>query len=165
MLQRTLHNIGDDFHVTVRMHPKAVAAGDEVFVHHAQASKMDVLRVVVIGERKMYATSSASRGRLAPVFCFANADHGTPFIRHNSSTSNYIPHVKHRGRFAMSTTDCPSPSQARQPFHPWLPFVVKRLARASRPYMPGSTCIWMFKAGRAGGQRAHGAFGAWGSRP
>jgi hypothetical protein len=52
VFQRAAQNIGDDFHVAVRMRAKAAAARDGVVVDHPQRAETHVTVVVVIGKRK-----------------------------------------------------------------------------------------------------------------
>ena len=48
--QRSLEDVGDDFHVAVRMRRKSAAPGYAVIVHHAQGAKLNMLRVIVVRE-------------------------------------------------------------------------------------------------------------------
>src|SRR5271170_1681221 len=52
MLKCAFQDVRYDFHVAVRVWRKAAAAGDAVVVHYAQGTKLDVLGIEIIGERK-----------------------------------------------------------------------------------------------------------------
>ena len=50
VLQRSLENIGDDFHVAMGMRGKTVARQHPVFIDDPQGPESHVLRVVIIRE-------------------------------------------------------------------------------------------------------------------
>ena len=52
MLQRAIENIGDDFHVAVRMGGEAAARRDPVLVDHPERPESHVVLIVVISEGK-----------------------------------------------------------------------------------------------------------------
>src|SRR5207302_5391608 len=52
MLEGAFQNIGDDFHVAMRMPGKALTGGDAIFVDDPQAAPMHVLRIVILIERE-----------------------------------------------------------------------------------------------------------------
>src|ERR1041385_7869225 len=50
--ESTLENIGDDFHVAMRMHGKSRAGRDKILVDHAQRTESHPLGITVLIERK-----------------------------------------------------------------------------------------------------------------
>jgi hypothetical protein len=80
MLQRAADNVGDDFHVAVRVHAKAHLRRDAVLVDDAQGAKVGVGRIVVIGEAEGVAGLEPAVVGVAPVFGFAEGDHVLSFV-------------------------------------------------------------------------------------
>src|SRR3954469_6474537 len=52
VFKRTFKNVGDDFHVTVRVCPESFTWSYTIFVNNAQRSESHVVRVVILVEGK-----------------------------------------------------------------------------------------------------------------
>ena len=76
VLQGALQDVGDDFHVAVRMHRKTAAARDAVIVHHPQRAKVHVRWVVVIGKRKSEMSVQPTVVGVTALVALANLNHG-----------------------------------------------------------------------------------------
>ena len=50
MLQRAFDDVGDDFHVAMRMRAEALAGRNEILVNDPQGAEIDLLRIVIIGK-------------------------------------------------------------------------------------------------------------------
>src|ERR1700693_1893938 len=85
VLQRSIEYPGQDFHVPVRMHSKSFSRRPNIFIQHAQGSELDMLRIVILVERKresriqpgeLVASSFFTRSNLyhfpSPSFFFLN---------------------------------------------------------------------------------------------
>src|ERR1700687_3677978 len=79
MLERALEDVGDDFHVAVRVHREAAATGHAIVVHDAQGAKLHMLWVIVIGKGKGEMSVQPAVVGVAALVAFANVDHDAPF--------------------------------------------------------------------------------------
>ena len=75
VLERALEDVGDDFHVKVRMLAKTLARRDTIFVHHAKRAEAHVAGIVIIGERKRVIRVQPSVIGMAALMTSANFDH------------------------------------------------------------------------------------------
>ena len=73
--QRAFENIGDDFHVTMRMRGETATPGDAVVIHDPQGAELDMLRVVIIGERESEAAVEPTVVGMAALVAFADKNH------------------------------------------------------------------------------------------
>lgn len=73
--QRAIHDIGDNLHVPVRMHPEAHLGRDKIFVDDAQGTEMSVRRVIVIGEAEGVVGIEPTVVGVASFLGFAKCDH------------------------------------------------------------------------------------------
>ena len=76
VLERTTDDVTDDFEVTMRMRAETLAALNAVFIDHPQAAESDVLRVVIIRERKGVVTVQPAVIGMATFVGSANFNHG-----------------------------------------------------------------------------------------
>ncbi len=83
MPQGAGHDVGDDFHVPVRMQAKTHFGRDPVFVDHAQGAEMRVRRIVIIGEAEGVVGVEPAVIGVAPFVGFSNLDHGGSWFTHN----------------------------------------------------------------------------------
>ncbi len=58
MRDRALEHIADDFHIPVAVRAEALPAPDAILVDDAQRAEVDVLRIMIIGKRKLWYESS-----------------------------------------------------------------------------------------------------------
>src|SRR6266849_86764 len=75
MLKLAFEPVGDDFHVTVRVHWEAAAPGHTIVVHDAQSAKVHVLGVVVIGKGKREVRVQPAMIGVAALVALANVNH------------------------------------------------------------------------------------------
>jgi hypothetical protein len=85
MLQRALDDVGDDFHVAMRVHAKALAGSNEVLVDDAQRLEMRVARIMII--RKAEGVIG-----IQPTVIGVAAFTGFSNINHNLILSLSLPH-------------------------------------------------------------------------
>src|SRR6266478_176417 len=78
VLQRSFKNIGDDFHVAMRMHAEAAAGADPVIVDDAETAKTHLGGIVVIGEGKRMPAVQPIEPGLPPLVSRSNAYHDKP---------------------------------------------------------------------------------------
>src|SRR5882724_11497200 len=78
MLECTFEDIGDNFHIAMRVIGEAAAARDAIIVHHAQSAKLFVFRVVIVRERKGKAGVEPAVVGVAAVVALANGNHRRP---------------------------------------------------------------------------------------
>src|SRR5208283_1728218 len=78
MHEGPVQNVGDDFHIAVRVRGETAATGDAVIVHDAQGAKVGVARVVILGERKGKASVEPAVVGLAAVVALPNSNHRWP---------------------------------------------------------------------------------------
>ena len=71
-----VHDVADDFHIVVRMRVEPAVRVEAVVVHDAQCAELDVLRVVVLGEREMELAVQPSAVASAHVLVLDDLDHG-----------------------------------------------------------------------------------------
>jgi len=72
----SFEDVGDNFHVLVRVSREAATAGDAVVVHNAQGAELHVVAVKVIGERKGEAGVEPAVVGMAAFVALANGNHG-----------------------------------------------------------------------------------------
>src|ERR1700722_7564206 len=75
MRQRTLGDVGEDFHIAMGVHAEALAGSHAVFIDHTQAAETHELGVVIAGERKRMITIEPAMIGVASFFTFANLYH------------------------------------------------------------------------------------------
>ncbi len=124
MLQRAFHHIGDDFHVAMRVHGEAAAAGHAIVVHHAQGAKVYVLGVVVLGERKAEMRIQPTVIGMAAFVALANLDHVAPFgeasvreaaalkLQGTGGSRRHVPHNTRYHDYCQEAHLAPAPESA-----------------------------------------------------
>jgi len=83
MPQGTVDDVGDNFHVPVRMHPEAHLGRDPVLVDYAQRAEMRVLGIVVVGKAEGVVGVEPAMVGVAPFVGFSNLDHRVSFVTNN----------------------------------------------------------------------------------
>src|SRR5581483_6197882 len=85
VLQRALEHIGDDLHVSMRMHGKAFARSDEVLVDHAQGAESHKPWVIILIKRKTVAGVKPAVVAAAAFIAGPNGDQGRILVITNIS--------------------------------------------------------------------------------
>jgi hypothetical protein len=75
MLKRSAQNIGDDFHVMMRMRAEAAAGRHCVVVDDAQTAKTHPVRIVIVREGKRVPGVQPAMIGMATLFGFSDLDH------------------------------------------------------------------------------------------
>src|SRR3546814_10637407 len=75
MADRAFTNIGDDFHVAVRMRRKAGVRGDDIVVPDAKASPVHPVRILVVRKGEMMLGIQPAMIFPAKAFKWAQFDH------------------------------------------------------------------------------------------
>src|SRR3546814_4472538 len=75
MADRAFTNIGDDFHVAVRMRRKAGVRGDDIVVPDAKASPVHPVRILVVRKGEMMLGIQPAMIFPAKAFKWAQLDH------------------------------------------------------------------------------------------
>src|ERR1700690_598297 len=79
MLDRTIENPGEDFHVAMRMHSETLTGRDDVFIQNAQRAELHMLRVVILIERKCEMRVEPRKLVAPALFTGSNLNHvGSP---------------------------------------------------------------------------------------
>src|SRR5712692_3648059 len=74
MFQRARQNVGNDFHVAMRVRGKTLTGRDPVFVDDAQTAPVHVRRIVILIERESVIRIEPPMIKVAAIFGFANSD-------------------------------------------------------------------------------------------
>src|ERR1700680_1681706 len=75
VLESPFQQVGDDLHVTVRMHGKTMASLNPVFVNHAQGTEPLEARVMVLIEGKSEMRVEPAEVASAPLVAASDCDH------------------------------------------------------------------------------------------
>src|SRR5216683_4117647 len=75
MLKGPLQNVSDDLHVAMAVPWETTPSLNKVFINDAQATKLGVLRIVVITERESVVGVEPAEIEVAALLCCANCDH------------------------------------------------------------------------------------------
>src|SRR4051794_21514945 len=81
MLQRSRQDVGDDFHVPVRMLAEAVAAVHPVVVDHPETPESHVLGIIIIRKRERVISVEPAMVGVTAVFGFSDVDHSLSLSR------------------------------------------------------------------------------------
>src|SRR5258705_11483483 len=75
MFQRSLQNVGYDFHVAMSVGRETVAWLNEIFVDYSKRAKENVLRVVIFTEGECVIGVEPTKIKMAALLSFTNRDH------------------------------------------------------------------------------------------
>src|SRR5580700_2384320 len=75
VLQRSIQYPGQDFHITVRMHSKTLSWRHNILIQHAQGTKLDMLRIVILVKRKCESRIQPREFVLSSFFTGSNLYH------------------------------------------------------------------------------------------
>src|SRR5687767_3202293 len=78
--QTAFKHVGDDFHIPMRMRPKALAPLNAIVIEHAQDAEAHVLRIIVVGKGKRKVRLQPAPVGPAPVFASSNGDHDSAYV-------------------------------------------------------------------------------------
>jgi ribosomal protein S7 len=87
VLKRAVQNVGNDFHVAVRMGGEAFAGPDPVFVDHAQGTKSHETWIVILVERKRVARIEPAEIAPTAFIAASNLDHNKILVTTTISIS------------------------------------------------------------------------------
>src|SRR5258708_19636317 len=76
VLKLAFKNVGDDFHIAMRMRRKAIVGSDPIFVDNTQRTESHPLRVPVIVEAESVVSLQPSVIAPPPSFASSNLNHG-----------------------------------------------------------------------------------------
>ena len=75
----TFEHVGNDLHVSVTVHSKALTRRDVVVVNHAQRAEMYVLVVLIFSKREAESALQPAMIGLTAIFGFSKRQHETSF--------------------------------------------------------------------------------------
>ena len=90
MLQRAIYDVGDDFHVAMRVHSKAHLGRNVVFIDHPQVAEVGLLRIIIIGEAEGVVGIEPAVLGVASFVGFAYLDHNIRWLLEHKPNSLFF---------------------------------------------------------------------------
>ena len=81
VFQRTGNDIGNDFHIAVRMQAEPFSDSHPVFIDHAKGTETHIAWVVIVGKRKRMVRLQPAMVGIAPVLRISDGNHIQSFSK------------------------------------------------------------------------------------